>query len=85
MKYHYIPIGTCSKKISFDIEDGKIRNLKVQKGCVGNLLALGRLIEGKEIDEVINLLKGIKCPGKNTSCPDQIAEALIGLKKQYLS
>lgn len=81
MDYFYIPIGTCSKKMTFSIIDGKILNLKVQKGCAGNLIALGRLIEGKDIDEVINLLKGISCPGRKTSCPDQLALALISLKE----
>lgn len=84
MKYTYKPVGTCSKKISFDIENGKIRNLKFEKGCVGNLRAIGKLVEGKDIDEVIKIFKGIKCPARNTSCPDQLAQALIGLKKQHL-
>lgn len=81
MDYFYIPIGTCSKKMTFSVVDNKIYNLKVHKGCVGNLIALGRLIEGKDTDEVIRILKGIRCPGRGTSCPDQLALALTSLKK----
>ena len=83
MKYFYKPIGTCSKYISFEIEDETIHNLSFQKGCAGNLTALSKLCEGKSIDELIEMFKGIKCPSKETSCPDQLAEALIGLKEQY--
>ncbi len=83
MNYTYKPIGTCSKKMSFDIENGKIRNLKFEKGCVGNLTAIGRLVEGKDINEVIKMFKGIKCPSRKTSCPDQLAQALMSLKKKH--
>lgn len=83
MRFFYKPEGTCSKDISFDIEDNKIKNLKFQRGCTGGLEAIGKLVEGKEVDEVIKILQGIKCKGKNTSCPDQLAEALLGFKEQY--
>ena len=36
-------------------------------------------MEGRKIEDVIALLKGIKCPGSRThvdSCPNQIALAL---------
>ena len=45
-------------------------------GCNGNLKGIGALVEGKPADEVIPLLKGIKCGFKPTSCPDQLANAL---------
>lgn len=83
MRFYYKPIGTCSKDMSFDIENNKIKNVKFQRGCVGNLKAVSRLIEGKDIDEVIKMFKGIKCTGRETSCPDQLAEALLGFKEQY--
>ena len=34
------------------------------------------------IDEVINRLKGINCNGRGTSCPDQLATALMQYKEQ---
>lgn len=67
--------GTCSRQILFDIEKGKVKNVKFIGGCSGNLQAVSRLVDGKDVDEVISLLKGIKCRG-NTSCGDQLAKAL---------
>ena len=68
--------GTCSKKINFDIKDNKLSSVTFEKGCSGNLQALGILLEGMDKEEVIKKLKGIKCGMKNTSCADQLAKAL---------
>ncbi len=72
----YMTRGTCSRQILFDVtEDGKLKDVKFIGGCSGNLQAIARLVDGKDIDEVISLLKGIKCRS-NTSCGDQLATAL---------
>lgn len=72
----YSTKGTCSKQIIFDLdEENKVRNVKFIGGCSGNLQGISRLVEGKKVDEVVPLLKGIRCRN-NTSCPDQLALAL---------
>lgn len=76
----YKTFGVCSKKIDFEITDGKIHNVSFTGGCHGNLQGIGRLVEGMEVDEVISKLEGIRCGFKNTSCPDQLAKALKSLK-----
>lgn len=76
----YKTSGVCSKKIDFEITDGKIHNVSFTGGCHGNLQGIGRLVEGMEVDEVISRLEGIRCGFKNTSCPDQLAKALKSLK-----
>lgn len=43
----------------------------------GNTLGLSKLIQGMKIKEVIEKLKGIPCGYKGTSCPDQVAKALV--------
>ena len=78
--YEYIPTGVCSKSMSFKIEKNIIKDFNVVGGCSGNLQGIKQLILNRDIDEVINLLRGIKCGFKNTSCPDQIANALIEYK-----
>lgn len=40
-----------------------------------------RLAAGRRIDEVISLLRGIRCGMKATSCPDQLAEALVMIRE----
>lgn len=68
--------GTCSKQIVFDLDDEKrIHNLKFIGGCSGNLQGIARLVEGRKAEELVPLLKGIRCK-QNTSCPDQLAIAL---------
>lgn len=77
MKYEYVPVGVCSKKMKFVInDDGIIESLEVIGGCNGNLKGIAALCKGRKKEEVISLLDGIKCGFKNTSCPDQIAQAL---------
>ena len=78
----YSTRGTCSRQILFDVnEDGTLTNVKFIGGCLGNLQAVSKLVEGRHIDEVIALLKGIQCRG-NTSCGDQLATALIKYKEK---
>lgn len=72
----YRTSGTCSQSIDYDIIDGKVCNVKFMGGCNGNLKGIASLVEGMTPDEVINKLEGIKCGFKNTSCPDQLAQAL---------
>ena len=76
MHYEYKTKGTCSSRILFDIEDGKLRNVEYIGGCSGNLQGIGRLVEGMPVNEVIARLRGIRCGYKPTSCPDQLAIAL---------
>lgn len=80
--YTYKTKGTCSTQIDYDIEDNKIYNLKYTNGCNGNLKGIGALLEGQEIDTIINKLKGIDCNGRGTSCPDQLAKSLEEIKKE---
>lgn len=77
----FSPKGVCSVKIDFDIEEGKIHNLRFLGGCDGNLKAIGRLVEGKDAKEVADILRGNRCGMKSTSCADQFAQAI----DQYLS
>ena len=76
MHYEYKPKGTCSQKMIFEIEDGRITNLEVIGGCPGNLLGISRIVKGKTLEEVIEAFEGVTCGRKPTSCPDQIAQAL---------
>ena len=76
----YLTKGTCSRQILFDVTpDLKLTNVKFIGGCSGNLQAISRLVNGMEIDKVIETLKGIRCQS-DTSCGDQLANALIEYK-----
>lgn len=68
--------GTCSRSVSFDITDGHVRNVRFEGGCSGNTQGIARLVEGMDVHEAIQRMKGIRCGFKDTSCPDQLAKAL---------
>ena len=76
MTITYEPKGTCSSRMTIDVEDGVVRSLLVEDGCSGNLQGISRLVAGMTVDDVIARLDGIRCGRKATSCPDQLAQAL---------
>ena len=78
--YEYKTSGTCSQRILFDIEEGKVKNVQFIGGCPGNLKGIAALVEGMDVDTVIERVQGVTCAMKTTSCPDQLAQALIAAK-----
>ncbi len=82
MTFEYTPKGVCSRKMIIDIEDNTVKHLSVIGGCNGNLKGISALVEGMNIDEVIEKLDGIVCGGKGTSCPAQLANALKEYKEK---
>lgn len=76
MTHSYKTRGTCSRQIDFELENGIVKNVSFFGGCNGNLKGIGALVEGRPAEEVISILKGMKCGFKQTSCPDQLALAL---------
>lgn len=71
--------GTCSREILFSVENDVLTDVKFIGGCSGNLQAVSRFCIGRTIDELIPILKGIKCRN-DTSCPDQLSRALAEYK-----
>ena len=76
MNYTYKTSGTCSRQINFDIENGIIKNVSFVGGCNGNLKGIGKLVEGKNAEEISTILEGTDCGGRGTSCPDQLSKAI---------
>lgn len=78
MKYTYNTKGVCSRKIEIEMdpETNTIKNVNFVGGCPGNLLGISHLVENSDAEDIITRLKGTKCGFKQTSCPDQLAQAL---------
>ena len=76
MNYTYKTKGVCSSKIDFEVEDGKVKNVNFTGGCNGNLKGIASLVEGMQVEDVIEKLENLTCGFKNTSCPAQLANAL---------
>ena len=68
--------GTCSSYIDIELKDGVIDSVSFTGGCDGNLKGISALVKGMTPEEAISRLKGIRCGFKQTSCPDQLAQAL---------
>lgn len=72
----YQPKGVCSRMMQIEVEDGVVKSAVIRGGCPGNSIAVGRLVAGMKVEEVIEKLEGIPCGMKPTSCADQLARAL---------
>ena len=81
--YSYNPQCVCAKKIFFQLDDdGKLHEVKFLGGCPGNLVAIGKLVEGKDAREIADVLRGNDCGGRGTSCADQLSIAIDGALNQ---
>lgn len=78
---YYRPEGVCAKGITIDTDGDTIESVEFQGGCDGNLKAIGLLLKGMKIDDVIKTFEGNTCGRKSTSCADQLAQALKGVEQ----
>ena len=62
--------------MEIDVDGGVIRDVRVVGGCSGNLQGICSLLRGMKVEDAIARMEGIRCGGKATSCPDQLAQAL---------
>ena len=77
MRYTHKNMNTCSKEITFDLDNNIVKNVKfLGGGCPGNLQAVSRLVEGMTVEEIEKKLGGIMCGIRGTSCADQLARAV---------
>lgn len=80
--YTYTPRGVCSRRMTVALEDGVIRDVRIEGGCNGNLQGISRLVIGMKAEDAIARMRGIQCGGKPSSCPDQLAQALTQALEQ---
>lgn len=74
----YTPTGgVCARQIEMEIDGDIVRRVTITGGCAGNSQGVSRLVEGMHVDDVVKRLRHIDCKGKGTSCPDQLAQAII--------
>ena len=80
MRFQFKTQNTCSQMIYFDLEDNVVSNIEFFGGCNGNLKAVSKLVAGKTGEEIEELLSGITCGPRPTSCADQLAQAVRAAK-----
>ena len=76
MTYIFKPHGVCASRIELELEGKILKKVSFYHGCNGNSQGIAKLVEGMSIDEIKKRLSGIRCDGKTTSCPDQLAKAV---------
>ena len=77
VRYVYTTQGVCPPEIHFRIQEEVLKEVRfVGGGCPGNAQLVGRLLQGRPVEDVPELLKEIDCRN-GTSCPDQLSRALI--------
>ena len=76
--YDYTLKGTCSKLVSFDIEDSDmtVHNISFRGGCDGGHQFLKKVIEGLNIEKAIEICENVQCAERGTSCADAFAKSL---------
>ncbi len=81
MRYTYQTKGTCSRAIAFDMDENEvITNVEFTGGCNGNLKGIASLVDGMTGSEILARCQGITCGSKPTSCPDQLAQAILAAR-----
>lgn len=75
-KIAIIPERVCCDRILVEHKDGVIDSVRFEGGCDGNGKALARLLAGMPVEKAVELLAGVDCEGKGTSCADQLSQGL---------
>ena len=84
-RYIYKTRGVCPLEIHFQIDQGFLSDIRfVGGGCPGNAHLVNRLLKGRHLDEVLQIVNGIDCRN-GTSCPDQLASAIKAVADGRLS
>ena len=74
----YKPRRVCPRNIHVAVSDDgtTIERVEFDGGCSGNTKAVAKLVQGKPVDEIVELLAGNLCHNRGTSCADQMTIAL---------
>ncbi|MCQ2521796.1 MAG: TIGR03905 family TSCPD domain-containing protein [Lachnospiraceae bacterium] len=73
----YIPRGVCSQAIDVELDGDIVKSVKFTGGCNGNTKGVAALVQGMKVEDAVARMQGIDCNGRGTSCPDQLAKALL--------
>ena len=74
----FTPSRVCPRNIHVEVSDdgSTIEKVEFSGGCNGNTKAVAKLVAGKQVDDIVELLAGNKCGIRGTSCADQMTIAL---------
>ena len=78
------PRRVCPANIHVGVSDDgtTIERVEFTGGCNGNTKAVAKLVTGKPVDEIVDILAGNQCGMRGTSCADQLTIALKRAQEQ---
>lgn len=81
--YNFTPSPlVCCRGITVTMDGDTIKTVQFHGGCPGNTAGISCLVRERKAEEVANLLEGVRCGAKPTSCPDQLATFLKEILKK---
>lgn len=85
LRYIYKTHGVCPPEIHIQISGNTLTRVRfVGGGCPGNATLVGRLLQDRPVEDIMPLIEGIPCR-EDTSCADQLAQALRAIEKGDLA
>ena len=84
MTHQFHPRGVCSRKITFDLEDGIVRNVRFEGGCNGNTQGLARLAEGMPARELVQRLENASSNAKVSCLILRGGQLTLALQTRYV-
>lgn len=77
MEYIYQTENVCAKRIKLELSGEVVTKVEfLDGGCNGNLKAVPKLVNGMTVTQIEEVLGGITCGRRPTSCADQLAKAV---------
>ena len=83
--YLYETAGVCAGKILITVSEDTVVAVRFLGGCSGNAQGVAALVVGQKLSEVVAKIKDIRCGNRATSCPDQLATALMQIESGELA
>ena len=72
----YPTVGTCSRQIDIELEEGVIRSVTFTGGCSGNTQGIGARVRGIKAAYAGRRFEGMDCRGKGPGCPVPLGKCL---------
>ena len=69
----YPTVGTCSRQIDIELEEGVIRSVTFTGGCSGNTQGVAALVRGMKAADAVGRLEGIAALVRGMKAADAVA------------
>lgn len=71
--------GVCASRLTVEASDGIVRSAHIEGGCPGWRAFAERVMTERPVVECIELMRGVECGERGTSCANEVAKCLEGV------